>query len=82
MDELPDIHVGHYVRWIPLTSSNIVLTNGGIIVETNINKEGVYILVKNNIGRIFMIYIDKVLLFQKITVDEQIIINIMDYLET
>jgi hypothetical protein len=82
VDELPDIHVGHYVRWIPLSSSIAKLTNGGIIVETNINETGVYILVKNNIGRIYMIYIDKILLFQKITVEERIIINIMDYLET
>ena len=82
MDELPDIHVGHYVRWIPLTTDTSKLTNGGIIVETNINETGVYMMVKNNIGRVFMVYIDKVLLFQKITVDERIIINIMDYLET
>ena len=81
VDELPDIHVGHYVRWISLATPTTKLTNGGIIVETNINESGIYILVKNNIGRIFMIYIDKVLLFQKITVDEQIIINIMDYLD-
>ena len=82
VDELPDIHVGHYVRWISLTTPVSKLTNGGIVVETNINESGIYMLVKNNIGRIFMVYIDKVLLFQKITVDEQIIINIMDYLET
>lgn len=83
VDEIPDIHIGHYVRWIPLdTSKQTRLTNGGIIVDTKITANGTAIMVKNNVGRVFMLYIDKVLLFQKITPQEQIIINIMDYLES
>tara|TARA_B100000902_G_scaffold397602_1_gene461879 strand:- start:2421 stop:2702 length:282 start_codon:yes stop_codon:yes gene_type:complete len=83
VDELPDIHVGHYVRWISLKNeNNIRLTNGGIIVSTQITGKGVSVTIKNNINRIITVYIDNVLLFQKITPQEQIIINIMDYLET
>ena len=82
VDELPDIHVGHYVRWISLKNeNNIRLTNGGIIVSTQITGKGVSVTIKNNINRIITVYIDNVLLFQKITPQEQVILGVLDYLD-
>ncbi len=75
VDEMNDIRVGCYARWINI--ENKTLANGGIIVKVDIGENGIYIVLKNNY-KLFTILFDNVFLFQKITNQEHIILSIID----
>ncbi len=75
VDELNDIRVGCYARWINI--ENKTLANGGIIIKVDIGDNGIYVVLKNNF-KIFTILFDNVFLFQKITNQEHIILSIID----
>jgi len=80
--DLRDLQLGYYIRWIPLKDpSNIYLTNGGIIIDIDILKNGIHIRVKNNRNRIFQIKYDESVIFQKLTVQEKIILSVLDHLD-
>ena len=80
--DLRDIQLGYYIRWIPLKDPrNIYLTNGGIIIDIDILKNGIHIRVKNNRNRIFQIKYDECVIFQKLTVQEKIILSVLDHLD-
>jgi len=75
VDELNELHIGAYIRWIKLSENKneINLTNGGILLNI-IFEDKTYLQIKNNLNRIFNISIDKNLVFQKITEQEKIIL--------
>jgi len=80
--DLRDLQLGYYIRWIPLKDpSNIYLTNGGIIIDIDILKNGIHIRVKNNRNRVFQIKYDESVIFQKLTVQEKIILSVLDHLD-
>ena len=80
--DMQDFVEGNYVRWIPLKDpSKIYLTNGGILVNVEIFESGVQIRVKNNQNRFFNIKIDEVLIFQKLSMQEKIIIKVLDLID-
>ena len=80
--DLRDIQLGYYIRWIPLKDpTKIYLTNGGIIIDIDILKNGIHIRVKNNRNRIFQIKYDECVIFQKLTVQEKIILSVLDHLD-
>jgi hypothetical protein len=80
--DLQDIQFGCYIRWIPLKNpDNIYLTNGGIIIDIEILKNGIHIKLKNNRNRIFQIKFDECIVFQKLTNQEQIILSVLDHLD-
>ncbi len=75
VDEMNDIRVGCYARWINI--ENKTLANGGIIIKVDIGDNCIYVVLKNNF-KIFTILFDNVFLFQKITNQEHIILSIID----
>ena len=80
--DMQDFVEGNYVRWIPLKDpSKIYLTNGGILVNVEIFESGVQIRVKNNQNRFFNIKFDEVLIFQKLSMQEKIIIKVLDLID-
>ena len=80
--DLRDLQLGYYIRWIPLKDpTKIYLTNGGIIIDIDILKNGIHIRVKNNRNRIFQIKYDECVIFQKLTVQEKIILSVLDHLD-
>ena len=80
--DLPDLQLGYYIRWIPLKDpSNIYLTNGGIIIDIDILKNGIHIRVKNNRNRVFQIKYDECIIFQKLTMQEKVILSVLDHLD-
>ena len=80
INDLDDITVGRYIRWINLTRPEAIkLTNGGIICEIKI-EDGTYIVCKNNMNRLFQINFDENLIFQKLTDQESIILMALDNL--
>ena len=82
VDELNDINYGCYIRWISLKNpEKIYLTNGGIICDIKILENGIHIMVKNNMNRIIQIKLDENIIFQKLTEQEIIILQALDYLQ-
>ena len=80
--DMRDFVEGNYVRWIPLKDpSKIYLTNGGILVNIEIFESCVQIRVKNNQNRFFNIKFDEVLIFQKLSMQEKIIIKVLDLID-
>ncbi len=72
IDRLCDLRLGRLVRWIKRTGNS--LTNGGILMDVKIENKGVKLLCKNNMNRFFSIYFDDCLIFQKLSMEEQIVL--------
>ena len=82
VDDLDDIQYGRYIRWISLKDpSNIKLTNGGIICDIRVFDEQVHIRCRNNLNRIMQIILDECLVFQKLTDQERVILDVLNYLD-
>jgi len=80
--DLKDLQYGYYIRWIPLKDPNhICLTNGGIVCEVKISNNMIHIVCKNNRNQLFQIKFDECLMFQKLTQQENVILNVLDYLD-
>ena len=88
VEELQDIHHGAFVRYIPLTKNSskskqeneIILKPGGFICDIKILGSGVQLLCRNHFRKMFQLRLDEVLLFQKLTKQEEIILSVFDYL--
>jgi hypothetical protein len=92
VEELQDIYHGAFVRYIPLISTtnkqkksneynDIVLKPGGFICDIKILGTGVQLLCRNHFGKMFQLRLDEVLLFQKLTKQEEVILSVFDYLK-
>lgn len=84
VDEIPDLELGNYVRWISVKEGvdEIKLTNGGYILSIEIEETGVHIKCKNYMNRIFQIILHENIVFQKLTKEEELLLKVLDYLET
>tara|TARA_B100001758_G_scaffold247910_1_gene268427 strand:+ start:2994 stop:3437 length:444 start_codon:yes stop_codon:yes gene_type:complete len=77
--ELPDLEIGSYIRWINLNySENLYLTNGSFICDIMILEDGIHIRCKNRFGKIHQIKFDENLIFQKLSEQETILLQLMD----
>ena len=96
VEELQDIHHGAFIRYIPLIakkggkdnhddnddeSNEIQIKPGGFICDVKILGSGVQLLCRNHFRRMFQLKMDEVLLFQKLTKQEEIILSVFDYLK-
>ncbi len=83
IDEIPDIKIGGFIRWISLNNPDrIILTIGGNICDINISEKGTSIVVKNFFGNYMQVNLDKALIFRKLNDDELILLSAMNYLQT
>jgi len=84
VDEIPDLELGNYIRWVSVKEGvdEIKLTNGGYILSIEIEETGVHIKCKNSMNRIFQIRLHENIVFQKLTNDEELLLKVLDYLET
>tara|TARA_B110000046_G_scaffold137092_1_gene143341 strand:+ start:16151 stop:16579 length:429 start_codon:yes stop_codon:yes gene_type:complete len=81
--DLRDLQYGFYIRWIPLTNPDkICLTNGGFVCDVKLLNGNLNVLCKNSLNRFFQFKFDEVIIFQKISNQENVILGILDYLET
>jgi hypothetical protein len=83
VDELTDLKYGSYIRWMPITDpDNLTLNRCGIICDIKITKDDdVIISCKNFLHRYYTFKMDEVLIFQKLTTQEMVIISALDHLE-
>jgi len=81
VNDLINLKEGTYIRWIPLKNvTEVKLTNGGILLEIKLLSDGIQLLCKNRLNRKFQIKMDEVLIFQKLTQQELILLKIIDEL--
>lgn len=81
VDELPDLQEGRYIRWISNKDpEKMYLANGGIVVGTKVVDGGMNIICKNNMNRIFEIKMKNNIVFQKLTNQEKVLLDVMNYL--
>jgi len=57
------------------------LTNGGILMNIKIENSGVQLLCRNNANRFFNIKFDDCLVFQKLSMEEQLILMSYEYID-
>ena len=77
--ELPDLEIGSYIRWINLNhGDNIHLTNGSFICDIMIMDNGIQIKCRNRFGKFHQLKFDEHLIFQKISEQEHIILNLLE----
>jgi hypothetical protein len=91
VSDLVNLKEGSYIRWIPLKNilndnsthnidNMIKLTNGGFVIAIKIFETGLQILCKNTFNRVFQLVFDDVIIFQKLTNQETLLIDIIEYL--
>jgi hypothetical protein len=73
VDRICDLRNGRLMRWIKKTNET-KLTNGGLLMNVKIENRGVQLLCKNNMNRFFNIRFDDCIIFQKLTMEEQIVL--------
>ena len=82
IDELSDIKLGGYVRWIPLLDpEKVKLTTGGIICDVKLENE-ISVVCKNRFNQMFEFKMTKCLVFQKLTDEEKVLLSAMNYLNS
>lgn len=80
--DMSDLQYGYYIRWIPLRDpSKIKLTNGAYLCDMKIVNNQVHLVCKSNMNRIIQIKLDEVMIFQKLSPQEKVILSVLDYLE-
>ena len=72
IDELQDMRVGTYVRWIH--SKRRKLTNGAFLVRVDLRDDGIHMLLRNGYNQMFSLWADECMLFQKITAEERVML--------
>ena len=81
IDELQELTIGSYIRWINLLNlDNIKLTNGGVICDIKVGDD-IIILYKNRINRMFQLSFSSCLIFQKLTEQERVLLSALKYLQ-
>ena len=81
IDELQELHIGAYIRWIKFdTNDTISITNGAILTDV-LFENNIQLLLRNNMNRFFKINFNDNLIFQKLTNQEKIILFAIDNID-
>jgi hypothetical protein len=76
VDEIYNLHRGKHVRWIRKTDDKCIIKIGGVVIDIKFLDNGTHVLIFNKyISKTPIQYkFDDVLTFQKLTVDEHLIL--------
>ena len=81
VEEIPELQIGNYMRWINLNDlENLKLNNGSILCEIKI-ENNIILVFKNYMNKHFQINMDENLLFQKFTDQEMIILYALEHIK-
>jgi hypothetical protein len=79
VDEVYELHKGKYVRWINIEDdANFKLQSGGFVFDIKFLDNGIHVLCMNNSRRFVQYKFDKCLTFQKLSMEEQLILMAYD----
>jgi hypothetical protein len=79
VNEINELHKGKHIKWIKLINNQLI--GGGIVVNIKFTDNGTNILVKNQLNRFIQIKMDDCLIFQKMTLQEQLILMAYEYID-
>ena len=81
IDELQELHIGAYIRWIKFDTNDLIsITNGAILTDV-LFENNIQLLLRNNMNRFFKINFNDNLIFQKVTNQEKIILFAIDNID-
>ena len=82
VNTLEDLRFGSYVRWISLKNpERIKLTNGGIVCDIQEKQDDIIVKCKNKMNMLFQFKLAEILLFQKLSDQEEVILKALKYLQ-
>jgi hypothetical protein len=83
VDDLNGLTHGAYIRWIDLKNpERLCLARGAIICDIKIGQKGVHLLCKTHPSpAMFHVIMDEVIIFQRLSQQERVILAAMDYLD-
>ena len=83
VDDLNGLTHGAYIRWIDLKNpERLCLARGAIICDIKIGQKGVHLLCKTHPSpAMFHVVMDEVVVFQRMSQQERVILTAMDYLD-
>ena len=82
VDEINELHKGKHIRWMRTNSKEKILTNGGIVVNIKFLDNGIHVVSKNSQNYFIQIKFDECLIFQKLSVEEQLILMAYEYIDS
>ena len=83
VNTLEDLRFGSYVRWISLKNpERIKLTNGGIVCDIQEKQNEIIVKCKKKMNMLFQFKLAEILLFQKLSDQEEVILKALKYLQT
>lgn len=80
VENLFDLHKGKHIRWIRLNCNDKKLTNGGIVMNITFLDNGTHVLCRNSTNKFIQIKFDDCVIFQKFTINEQLILLTYQYM--
>jgi hypothetical protein len=78
VNDIHELHKGKQIKWI--RPSNNKLVGGGIVVNIKFLDNGTHVVVKNQSNKFIQIKFDDCLIFQKMLMQEQLILMAYGYL--
>ena len=82
IDEIDELKHGAFIKWIPITDpENLPLNQCGLICDIKITDDGIIIVCKNFMHRHYTFKMNEVLIFQKLSDQEMVIISALDHLD-
>ena len=79
VDEVCHLHKGKYVRWMRINKPG-ELTKGAKVMDIKFTNNGVCVVCITNIGRFLQYRYDECITFQKLDIEEQLILMAYDHI--
>ena len=77
VENLYELHRGKHIRWI--RNDKKTLTNGAIVMDVKFTDNGSHVLCRNAQYRIFQVKFNECIIFQKLSIGEQMILMAYDH---
>ena len=82
VDNIDGLESGHYIRWINLSDGlDLNLNKGGYLCDIDIGEHDIYLVMKPIYNRHFRLKMSNVIIFKRLTPEEQLILSAMKYVQ-
>lgn len=78
VDEYHQLLHGRYVRWVALDPDDIKLTNGAIVIKSEMKEDGLLVTLKSMNHRYWSIKFNEVVLFQRLSFEELVLLEAIE----
>jgi hypothetical protein len=78
-DEIDLLHIGKFTRWIKKTGDTLV--NGGFLTTIDYTDNGILLTIRTWQNKFIKILLDDCLIYQKLSLEEKLVLMTADYLD-